>query len=323
MVLLTPLKPKAYLSQGKAWVSNHAHVLRPKPGMLRPEFLKYYLDQLDYHAHVHGTTCLKLTKTSLKSLPILLPSLAEQNAMVSFVKKWMDQLNAWLSELKALQTILSQLKNKVWQKSFEGLPQVPLASLLKRLQYGSVRKSDAKGLLPVLRMLNIKDGEINWENLVYSSHEGDLKNFRLDAGDLLFNRSNSPEQVGKTALYRGERPAIFAAYLIRLSPSKHLDSAYLNEYLISPPARETLRKIKKDGIYQSNISGSKLKNLNVPLTSLEKQRKIAAGLLEHKKVFSKLSQELKALVKLLSNIQFTLLKRVYSRPSLATLKGAL
>ena len=83
------------------------------------------------------------------------------------------------------------------------------------LPYGTAKKSYATGSIAVLRMGNLQNGEIDYHDLVYSSDEGDIQAYSLCAGDLLFNRTNSAELVGKTAIYRGNIPAIYAGYLIR------------------------------------------------------------------------------------------------------------
>jgi type I restriction enzyme S subunit len=63
-------KPIAYLMNGKTWVNNHAHVLRPRPDIIDPRFLKYYLDRFDFQGFVDGTTRLKLKKSSLDRIPM-------------------------------------------------------------------------------------------------------------------------------------------------------------------------------------------------------------------------------------------------------------
>lgn len=106
---------------------------------------------------------------------------------------------------------------------------VPLRQLILSVEYGSSAKSNVKGDIPVLRMGNLQDGELNWSDLVYTNDESEIEKYALDPGDVLFNRTNTIDLVGKTSIYRGERPAIFAGYLIRIrvDPSR-LDSEYLN-----------------------------------------------------------------------------------------------
>ena len=66
---------KAYIINGKCWVNNHVHILAPR---IDYEYLKYYLNQLDYSEYVSGSTRLKLTQTDMRTIEILLPPLAEQ-----------------------------------------------------------------------------------------------------------------------------------------------------------------------------------------------------------------------------------------------------
>ena len=78
------------------------------------------------------------------------------------------------------------------------------------LQYGTSRKSDNRGKVAVLRMGNLQNGEVDYNDLVFTSDTSDIEKYSLIPFELLFNRTNSPEWVGKTAIYRGDVPAIFA-----------------------------------------------------------------------------------------------------------------
>ena len=93
-----------------------------------------------------------------------------------------------------------------------------LGSICMPLQYGTSKKSDKAGKIPVIRMGNLQSGEIDYSDLAYSSDKEDIEKYCLNKNELLFNRTNSPELVGKTALYRADFPAIFAGYLVRIVP---------------------------------------------------------------------------------------------------------
>lgn len=85
---------------------------------------------------------------------------------------------------------------------------VPLGDLIKSTEYGSSAKSHYSGTIPVLRMGNLQEGKIDWGDLVYTSDENEIKRYRLRSGDVLFNRTNTVDLVGKAAIYKGSRPAI-------------------------------------------------------------------------------------------------------------------
>lgn len=145
---------------------------------------------------------------------------------------------------------------------------------LATFDYGTSAKSQKTGLVPVLRMGNVQEGEIDWGDLVFTSEAAEIAKYSLQPDTVLFNRTNSPEWVGKTAIYRGERPAIFAGYLIRINAEAELLPEYLNYCLNSPSARAWCAQVKTDGVSQSNINAQKLGKFEIPLCSIEEQAEI-------------------------------------------------
>jgi len=107
-------------------------------------------------------------------------------------------------------------------------------------------------------MGNLQGGELDWTSLVFSSDPTEIKKYKLKPFDVLFNRTNSPELVGKTSIYRGERDAIYAGYLIKITCKETLNSEFLNYHLNSPSAKDFCKKVKSDGVSQSNINAKKL-----------------------------------------------------------------
>jgi len=155
---------------------------------------------------------------------------------------------------------------------------VALDKLCESFQYGSSKKSQGSGTVPVLRMGNIQNGGIDWSKLVYTSDDLEIQKYKLNPGDVLFNRTNSPELVGKTAIYSGEQPAAFAGYLIRINNFQELQSEYLNYCLNTPYAKEFCLQVKTDGVSQSNINAQKLGKFEVPFCSKEEQQEIVCRL---------------------------------------------
>ena len=142
------------------------------------------------------------------------------------------------------------------------------------LQYGTSEKSKSSGDIAVLRMGNItRKGTIDYSDLVYTSNKADIEKLRLKAGDILFNRTNSSEWVGKTAIYRGEVPSIYAGYIIRMTPI-FLDCEYVNMVMNSQYERDWCNFVKTDGVNQSNINSQKLGQFYIPIPPIEEQKRI-------------------------------------------------
>ena len=140
-------------------------------------------------------------------------------------------------------------------------------------KYGTSSKSLPNGNVPVLRMGNIQEGEINYDKLVFSNNPSENKKYRLQNGDLLFNRTNSAELVGKTAIFRGNDHVIYAGYLILLRPII-ANSEYLNYVFSTPYVRSYCKEVKTIGVQQCNINAEKISQLLVPVAPLEEQSRI-------------------------------------------------
>lgn len=147
------------------------------------------------------------------------------------------------------------------------------SSVILPPKYGTSNKSVGIGSVPVLRMGNIQDGEIDFTKLVYSNNEIDNEKYKLQNGDLLFNRTNSAELVGKTGIFRGNRPAIFAGYIILLRPIL-VCSDFLNFVFGSPYVRSYCKDVKTIGVQQCNINAEKVSNLLIPIAPLGEQKRI-------------------------------------------------
>jgi type I restriction enzyme S subunit len=123
-------------------------------------------------------------------------------------------------------------------------------------------------------MGNIQDGRLDWTDLVYTSDAKEIAKYTLVPGDVLFNRTNSPELVGKAAVFKGERQAVYAGYLIKVRCGDSLLPDFLNYSLGSPLGRDYCWRVKSDGVSQSNINAKKLAAFPFRLFSLDEQQEI-------------------------------------------------
>ena len=142
------------------------------------------------------------------------------------------------------------------------------------LQYGTSEKSSNEGIVPVLRMGNItRIGSIDYSDLVYSSNIEDIHKYKLEKNDLLFNRTNSSEWVGKTAIFKSKTPTIYAGYLIRIR-CIIVCPDYVNFVMNSLYHRDWCNQVKTDAVNQSNINAQKLSNFQIPIPPYSEQLRI-------------------------------------------------
>lgn len=156
-----------------------------------------------------------------------------------------------------------------------------LGELTIDVSYGISEKADSAGEIPVLRMGNItSNGEILYSNLKYvSSSISDLPKLYLQNGDLVFNRTNSYELVGKSGVFENEEPYTLASYLIRVRFISSIQSKYIANYINSKVCRETQLEpqiIQQNG--QANFNGTKLSSIIIPLPPASEQHRIVQKL---------------------------------------------
>jgi type I restriction enzyme, S subunit len=155
--------------------------------------------------------------------------------------------------------------------------------VIEQCQYGSSAKTgeDPSGI-PVLRMGNIQDGRLDLSNLKYLPHNHhEFPNLLLQEGDLLFNRTNSVELVGKSAVYLGQpSPCSYASYLVALRFGLGCDPKYLCHFLNSHHGKVWVRSVVSQQVGQANVNSTKLRALRFPLAPLNEQRRIIAKIEE-------------------------------------------
>jgi type I restriction enzyme S subunit len=155
-----------------------------------------------------------------------------------------------------------------------------------KLEYGTSKRADALGNtgIPILRMGNIQDGQLKLDDLKYVKSTRETQRLILENGDLLFNRTNSPELVGKSAVFHERTDVTFASYLIRVRFAGDIaEPDFVNFWINSAWGKAWARHVKTDGVSQSNINGTKLGAMPLPLPPIEEQREIvrrASGMLQ-------------------------------------------
>jgi type I restriction enzyme M protein len=203
---------------------------------------------------------------ALKQIKIPLPPLSIQKEIVA-------EIEGYQKIIDGAKAVVKNYKPKIdidpdWEI-------VELGEVCDNFQYGSSKKSNSTGDIICLRMGNIQNGEIDWSDVKYAPKDEEFGKYLLKKGDVLFNRTNSPVHVGKTGIYRGEKKAVFAVYLIRLNYKRNrILGEYLNYCLNTQEAKDFCQRVKTDGINQSNINAKTLANFRIPLPPIDIQLEI-------------------------------------------------
>ena len=220
---------------------------------------------------------------------------------------------AQLGELETLQSRTTRLAiDDLWAR----YALAPLSSTLSdRPQYGlSVRaRPNGKGL-GMLKMNCIDDGMLRTSDLDRIEDEScEPSAFVLEPGDILFNRTNSAELVGKSAVFRGAgEPITFASYLIRLKCDRKHEPDYICEILNSHKGRVFVEEAMGRAIGQVNVSASKLAAFEIPHAPLKEQCSVVASLGAGRKAIEAARAKAQAQLSELSALESALLRAAFS-----------
>lgn len=150
-----------------------------------------------------------------------------------------------------------------------------LGSLLTLVQYGSSQKADRSGRgMPIIRMNNIVDGVFDLSDLKYVQlSKAETQSLLLERNDILINRTNSKELVGKCAVFETEGAYVFASYLIRLRTDKdRADPAFLAYVINSAIGRGQIDQVSRQIGGQANINTEEIRALRLPYPDPDVQR---------------------------------------------------
>jgi type I restriction enzyme, S subunit len=183
------------------------------------------------------------------------------------------------------------------------------------VRYGSSTKTsdDASGI-PVLRMGNIQDGSLDLGNLKYlPTNHPEFPTLLLENGDLLFNRTNSAELVGKSAVYHGNpSPCSYASYLIDVRMVTGCSADYVCFFLNSSYGRAWVKSVVSQQVGQANVNGSKLQALAFPLPPLAEQEQIVAEVQQRLSIVSELEATVEANLKRAERLRQSILHEAFS-----------
>ena len=276
---------------------NHLHRLRPIDGQVEPRFYVYFLQAAFtllgiFEGAGNKTTIPNLSRGRLAALHIPKPMISEQQAISALLSRVrdavrvQDQGNIVGRELKctAMQMLFTRGLRGEPQKETElgtmpeGWELRPIGEFAHQMQYGLSMRGAESGRYPILRMNCQQDGKVLLRDLQFVNIDCETaKTYRVKPNDLLFNRTNSYELVGRTAIVEEATDAVFASYLVRVSVDENrLCPRFLNHFFNWDAAQSELKKLASRGVSQANISAGKLREFSVPVPSLDEQQEIVA-----------------------------------------------
>jgi type I restriction enzyme S subunit len=278
--------------------------------------INFVLDELIAKAH-GGAGLAHITKGRFEETEVLVPPLAEQRRIVARIEALFARIRQARADLLRIAPLADRYRQQSHRKLLDpgehGWTTVTIDEIAHLLQYGSSAKTsdDASGV-PVLRMGNILDGALDLTSLKFLPRDHhEFPSLLLQPGDILFNRTNSAELVGKTAVCEGRpAPCSFASYLIRLRV-RGIDPTIVAAYINSPAGRVWAAASISQQVGQANINGAKLRALRVPRVPDHEQQEVADALRAATRIRTRLTAEATRALALLDHLERSILTRAF------------
>jgi len=259
--------------------------IRAKTSHLDAGYLRFFLIHAEplLASMGQGSTFAAIGRAEIASLQIPLPSLDEQRRIVDLLSRAEGIVRLRREAQKKAAEVIPALFLDMFgdpAANPKGWPMMTLGEVIRRADYGSSTKAseDATGL-PMLRMGNVdSSGHLDLTTLKYVAlSPKDVARFRLEEGDLLFNRTNSKELVGKTGLWDSPALAIAASYFIRIRVREDIVRPFfLWAFMNTPFMKRVLFDTARGAIGQANINAQELRGFHVAVPDMPTQEAFEA-----------------------------------------------
>jgi len=252
--------------------SAHGMVLRPKEDVIDKNFFPLFISSdyfLDKAIQISvGSLSPTINWRDLKVLEFDLPEKEEQGKLAALLWAANDTKEAY----KRLLDMTNSLVQSQFVAMFglptdntKGFNKGTIRDVISEAKYGTSKPANDGGKYPYLRMNNITyEGQLDLTDLkLIDLNEHEVDKYVVRKGDILFNRTNSKELVGKTCLFNLESPMIIAGYIIRMSANEKVLPEYLTEFLNLKYSKDILYDMCKAAIGQANINAQELQNIEI------------------------------------------------------------
>ena len=224
-----------------------------------------------------GVAQLNLSLKDINEISIPLPSKDKQIELAELFDKVVGVISKRNKELSALDDLIKARFVEMFGdpvKNPKGWEVVTIGDIVTEVRYGTSKPAVEGGKYPYLRMNNLTaDGHLDLNDLKYIDIPDDeIEKCVVRKGDVLFNRTNSIELVGKTVVFDLQEDMIIAGYIIRVRLNKRLLPEILSQYMNLEALKDILRSMAKGAVNQANINAQELRSIKVYIPDMELQK---------------------------------------------------
>ena len=252
---------------------------------LNRRYLLHYLKSditLTYiKAYASGSVRDNLKFSILKDFPINLPSAEEQEQIVATLDGIEHLIALRKEEIASLDELVKSRFIELFGDPIAnqfGWDTTNIGAIVTEVRYGTSRPAVENGKYPYLRMNNLTfDGHLDLKDLKrIDIPEEEIEKCIVRKGDVLFNRTNSVELVGKTCVFDLDEEMVIAGYIIRVRLGQKMIPTVFSAFMNSQPIKELLRGMAKGAVHQANINAQELQSIRIYWPPIDLQEQFAA-----------------------------------------------
>ena len=304
----------AFIANGKYWVNNHAHVIKPDRSILIDSWLVYYLFITDLSKYITGTTVPKLNQAKLKGIVFPLPPLKEQKRIILKLDNIFSKIDKSITlnkqNIYESNTFLGSVLNDTF-KTLNNNNLTELKNVTSKIGSGSTPRGGQKAYktegISLIRSMNVHDDGFREKGLAFIDDEQakKLDNVTIQENDVLLNITGA--SVARCCIVdKNYLPARVNQHVSILRLKDEMLPAFLHYYLISPTIKTELLKSSSGGATREAITKTMLEEFQVPVVPLSQQEKIVTYLDEISQKIEKIksvqTEKMESLVALKASI---------------------
>ena len=269
------------VSKPYSWINGNAMVVHPQDKSLKKPYLTYHLKAIDWSKVITGAAQPQITRQSLSPLEVCIPPIEEQERIVAELDCLSGIIEKKREQLKELDALAESIFYTMFGDPItneKGWEVKKLGEVANSVNYGTSSPATEGGYYTYIRMNNLTySGYLDLNDVKkIDVSENEMEKCIVRKGDILFNRTNSKDLVGKTALFDLDEEMIIAGYIIRVRVNTDVVlPIYVVRYMNTPFMKTYFRNLCKGAVNQANINSKELKTIPILMPHIELQQEYA------------------------------------------------
>jgi len=259
-------------------------VIESNKALVVPSYVFYSCRSNAYRTYLNtifnGANINNLKWSELSKFLIPVPPLDEQQRIVAELDLLTEVIDKRRMQLKELETLAQSIFYDMFgdpTHNEKGWDVKSLGDVCTSVSYGTSSPSSPSGRYKYLRMNNITyDGYLDLTDLKYiDMDDAEFEKYAVKEGDVLFNRTNSMDLIGKTTYIHNMEPMIIAGYIIRVRLDNSVMPVFVAKFMNTPAMKKKLRSMAKGAVNQANINSKELKSIDLIVPPIKLQQEFA------------------------------------------------